>query len=224
MSCCDELKTLTIFKGFNTRFAGRPLVTMNFQSEGLDLTGFKAYFKLCGVTKEYDDITSPVEVDFTAEETGAFPVGLNYAEIIVEDFNGNKHPFSTAIPCNVVEWTEGDIELSGFDATITTEIQENTIIIKFENGGGSGTFNHNELLNRDLDNQHPISAITGLEEELRQKEGRAYVALDKIKPYLYNITYANMDYNFAKDYFLTKKPEINLGACSTVRNGGNNDV
>ncbi|MBQ0113370.1 MAG: hypothetical protein KBT03_09595 [Bacteroidales bacterium] len=165
MSCCDELKTLTIFKGFNTRFAGRPLVKMDFQSEGLDLTGFKAYLTLYGITKEFDDITSPIDVDFTAEETATFPVGLNYAEIIVEDLQGNKHPFSTAIPCEVKEWQEGDIELDNFDITITTDIQENTIVIKFENGG-SGTFNHDELLHRDYDDQHPISAITGLRGEL----------------------------------------------------------
>lgn len=170
MSCCDELKTLTIFKSFPTRFSGRPLVTMDFQSEGLDLNGFKAYFTLCGVTKVFNDITSPVEVDFSAEETSTFPIGLNYAEIIVEDLQGHKHPFSTSIPCMTVEWQEGNIELSGFDVTITTEIQENTIVIKFENGGGSGTFNHDELIHRDYEDQHPISAITGLEDRLGTTE------------------------------------------------------
>ena len=34
--------------------------------------------------------------------------------------------------------------------------------------GGAGTYNHNELLNRELPDQHPISAITGLEDRLKQ--------------------------------------------------------
>lgn len=33
-------------------------------------------------------------------------------------------------------------------------------------GSSSGTYDHNELTNRDLVNQHPISAITGLQESL----------------------------------------------------------
>ena len=33
-------------------------------------------------------------------------------------------------------------------------------------GSSGGTYDHNELTNRDLANQHPISAITGLQESL----------------------------------------------------------
>lgn len=39
-----------------------------------------------------------------------------------------------------------------------------------EKTGGWGTFDHSELTNRDLPDQHPISAITGLEEELKKVE------------------------------------------------------
>lgn len=35
-----------------------------------------------------------------------------------------------------------------------------------ENVGGTGTADHNKLSNRDMANQHPIEAITGLEETL----------------------------------------------------------
>lgn len=44
-----------------------------------------------------------------------------------------------------------------------------------------------------------------------------YVSFEKIKNYLYNVTYVDLDYNFAKSHFLVSKPE--LGSCSTVRNG-----
>ena len=47
-------------------------------------------------------------------------------------------------------------------------------LVRYNNGvitgnggyGGNGTFDHNELINRDLVNQHPISAITGLQKSL----------------------------------------------------------
>ena len=36
--------------------------------------------------------------------------------------------------------------------------------------GGAGTYNHNELIGKDLPDQHPISAITGLEDRLANVE------------------------------------------------------
>lgn len=35
-----------------------------------------------------------------------------------------------------------------------------------------GTTDHNELINRDMENQHPISAITGLQDELDSKQSK----------------------------------------------------
>lgn len=35
---------------------------------------------------------------------------------------------------------------------------------------GSGTLDHSKLTNRDLDNQHPITAITGLAAKLNQQD------------------------------------------------------
>lgn len=35
---------------------------------------------------------------------------------------------------------------------------------------GSGTPDHSKLTNRDLDNQHPITAITGLDVKLNQQD------------------------------------------------------
>lgn len=37
-------------------------------------------------------------------------------------------------------------------------------------GSGDGTFDHNELLNRDLPDQHPIHAITGLQDKITEIE------------------------------------------------------
>lgn len=42
-------------------------------------------------------------------------------------------------------------------------------------GGGGGTLNHAELLNRDKPNQHPISAIEGLEQALHDVTNAPYI-------------------------------------------------
>lgn len=44
-------------------------------------------------------------------------------------------------------------------------------LVKYGTINGTGTYNHDELLNRDLPDQHPISAITGLEDRLKNSSG-----------------------------------------------------
>ena len=41
-------------------------------------------------------------------------------------------------------------------------------LVKYGVNNGAGTYNHNDLINRELPDQHPISAITGLEDRLKQ--------------------------------------------------------
>ena len=43
-------------------------------------------------------------------------------------------------------------------------------LVKYGVSNHTGTYNHDELENRDLENQHPISAITGLEDRLNLLE------------------------------------------------------
>lgn len=162
--CCKEQKPIRIYKGFPTAFAGKSLLTLIVNSD-VDLTGFKAYFSIGNIVKQYDDITQPVPVNLTAEETGSLPLGLQYATLEVEDGGTNKRPFTTAIPIINVEFVEGDIELDGFSMEVNTEIQENVLNIRIETNA-LPRFDHNELVNRNLPDQHPIEAITGLREEL----------------------------------------------------------
>lgn len=50
---------------------------------------------------------------------------------------------------------------------------EALIIQIIESGGGGGTTNHNLLINRDLDDQHPQSAITGLTDGLARLQSKS---------------------------------------------------
>lgn len=49
-------------------------------------------------------------------------------------------------------------------------------IIEIESGGGGGTSNHTQLTNRDAADQHPISAITGLQTALDDKIAKSVQA------------------------------------------------
>ena len=61
---------------------------------------------------------------------------------------------------------------------LTTDDTRREVFLKAEQAniktGGSGTADHRQLTNRDADNQHPISAITGLQEELDGLASKAY--------------------------------------------------
>lgn len=165
---CDSQKPIRIYKGFPTKWGGQSLITAIFVSK-IDLTGFKAYFKVGNIVKQFDDITDKIYIDLTAEETGSLDVGLNYATLEVEDRESHKKPFSTEIPLYNATFADGDIELDSFEFNITTKIQENILKIRIETNA-EAVSSHDKLLNRDLPDQHPMSAITGLSVKIESLE------------------------------------------------------
>ena len=60
----------------------------------------------------------------------------------------------------------------------------------------------------------------GLEElksEIKQCDCFPYISLDKVNDYFYESSYGALDYAMAKEYFKSKAPEINMGACISLR-------
>lgn len=131
MDCCCDDKTITIYKGFPTKWNGRSLIDVSFDTP-LDLTGFSAIFKIGETQKTYTDIAEGFSIDLTKEETAALPVGLNYGELIVVDNETHKRPFTTALPFNVLTFVEGDVHLDNYNATVTTKIKSVPLTIKIE--------------------------------------------------------------------------------------------
>jgi len=136
MSCCDE-KIITIYKGFPTRFNQESLLFVTFPDSDIDFTGFKAKFKIGGIVKEYEDIADGFPIDLTKEETSTLDIGLQYGELIIIDNNGRARPFTTALPCFVKTFVEGDIELDHFDVSVKMDIKENILNIRVKTEGGS---------------------------------------------------------------------------------------
>ena len=46
-----------------------------------------------------------------------------------------------------------------------------------------------------------------------------YTGIEKKSDYIYEVNYDFIDYDFANEYFQNRRPNINLGMCSSVRNG-----
>lgn len=131
--CCCEEKALKIFKNYPTEWDSVPWLSILFESEAIDLTGFRATFILGDFQEEWTDLTDGIIINLTDEETGALPVGLNYATLIVEDTSGNSKPFSTAIPVEVLTWVEGDQELDTYNMTVNALLDNETqMVIKIE--------------------------------------------------------------------------------------------
>ena len=56
------------------------------------------------------------------------------------------------------------------NATINVQPHCPTVLNIEASGSGTGNYDHNKLYNRELPDQHPIEAITGLEEALRRAD------------------------------------------------------
>lgn len=133
MNCNCGNKALKLFRGYSSIFADTDWLSILFESEAIDLTGFRATFILGDFQKEWTDLTDGIIINLTDEETGALPVGLNYATLIVEDTSGNSKPFSTAIPVEVLTWVEGDQELDTYNMTVNALLDNETqMVIKIE--------------------------------------------------------------------------------------------
>jgi hypothetical protein len=103
----------------------------------------------------------PKKPTYTAIEVGALsadtviPPPYELPPATADSLGGVK-----AIPA-----TDAMTEYVGIDADGKLRVP------KAEGGGGEGTTDHSAMLNRDLPDQHPMSAITGLEEALANAGG-----------------------------------------------------
>lgn len=91
-----------IFKGDSTIFADvDSFLTFQLNTE-MDLTGWKAMFKLQSYTKEFEDITEKSFcVNLTSMDTSKFYFGDCYGTLALVDNNGNLKTISNTIPFNV---------------------------------------------------------------------------------------------------------------------------
>ena len=157
-----------IHKGDDTDFNDNSFLTFNIVTEK-DLTNWQAKFILNGLEKTFEDIKSKsFELHYSDEETCQFKLGKTTNELKLIDEEGKIKTVAKNIEiCITNEIIENEPQLINLPILKDEGIDIN---ISLASNSGGGTTNHNELLNRDLADQHPISAITGLQETLDSKQ------------------------------------------------------
>ncbi len=107
---------LRVFKGDDTAFAGASTLRVTIGT-ALPLAGCTADFELCGVVKRIPDVsTGTFEVDYTAEETAAMPLGVHFAAVRVYDPQGRRR---TSVNTLRVEVTDRvDLAYAGANAVV----------------------------------------------------------------------------------------------------------
>lgn len=94
---------ITIVKGNDTDFNGVNLITINLITEILDLSTFKATFKLGKITRNFDDISSgAITINFTAAETLTLPP-FSYGTLNLIDTAGKLATIENVIPFKVID-------------------------------------------------------------------------------------------------------------------------
>ena len=161
-----------IHKGDDTDFNDNSFLTFNIIAEK-DLTGWQAKFILNGLEKTFDDITSKsFELHYSDEETSQFKLGKTTNELKLIDEEGKIKTVAKNIDISITnEVIENESQLINLPILKDEGIDIN-ISLASNSGSGSGTSNHFELLYRDMANQHPISAITNLQETLNNKANK----------------------------------------------------
>lgn len=169
LGCMCHPKYIKIYKGYGTYYNGHHLVHIGI--DGIYTEQQRKYkFVIGGITKEYENITDGFFVDLTADETATLNLGPINGTIIAVDDEENETPMTTAIPFIVENWVQGDIDVEQVELTINVKDGDtNEFTIKL-NSPYFATVLHNDLQQRDAQNCHPVSSITGLQEALNQKQ------------------------------------------------------
>ena len=160
-----------IHKGDDTDFNDNSFLTFNIVTEK-DLTNWQAKFILNGLEKTFEDITGKsFELHYSNEETSQFKLGKTTNELKLIDKEGKIKTVAKNIDITVTNnIIDNETQLINLPISKDEGIEINVSLIG--NNENGGTVNHNELLNRELANQHPIEAITNLQETLDNKANK----------------------------------------------------
>lgn len=141
--CCENKSLVLYSQQNNSRFFGTDWLSIKFNSE-LPLDGFSAKFKLGIAERSWDTLVDGIVINLDEQEIQALPLGINYATLLVTDNEGNRKPFSTAIPVLKKDWVEGDQKINTFEMSVDAKVEGETYLtinIEAIQGGGSGSGN-----------------------------------------------------------------------------------
>lgn len=163
---CTPTKTYALLQGSDTQFGGNHFIRDYFVTE-LDLDGYTAKVEVpkANFSKDlelrFDDQERKtyVLIDFTAEETSKMPLGDQQIIVVVYNQQGLQTTLE-GIPIKVLKRgvSSSNIVLNQ-ELAVGEEQQVSQLII-------TPPHSHTWLRDRDEADQHPVSAITGLQSTL----------------------------------------------------------
>lgn len=110
MQCCNNnhKKAIILVRGNDTDFNNASFLTIRFITEILDLSTFKAVFKLGNIVKTFDDISSgEIVINFTAAETARLLTEC-YGTLNLIDTSNRIATIENRIPFEVISVVNGN--------------------------------------------------------------------------------------------------------------------
>lgn len=184
MSDCITGNKIIVVKGDDTNWNNSPFLRINFNTETLDLSTFKAVFSLCGVTKQFNDLSAGyIYINLTSQETAQMPFGDNYGVLKLVDNSNRIATIESLIPfCFVSVVHDNSILTTPFNMDVKVEQGgENILNIDFSVAGtpwGSiyGNIQDQEDLMNALDGKQDVIADL---EAIRSGAAKGSTALQK---------------------------------------------
>ena len=130
-NCQSNIKAIKFVIGNDTNWNGVDFIKSYFTSTQLDLSTFKAVFKLCNITKTFNDITEGIVINLSAQETALLPQFCNGTLQLIDSEN-RIATIENQIPFEAVSVVHGNaIVTEPYELTFDVT-QEGQTILNFE--------------------------------------------------------------------------------------------
>ena len=116
---------ITIVKGDDTDFLDNQYIVVNFNTD-IDLSGFRAVFKLGSVEIEFADLSQKyLEIILSAEFTSTLQKGKMYGTLKLIDTENRIRTVTTAIPFNVITKVLNATQISSQSIQLDVKMDKN---------------------------------------------------------------------------------------------------
>lgn len=161
---CNQ-NAIKFVRGNDTNFNGVDFLTINFSSTQLDLSTFKAVFKLSNITKTFNDITEGIIINFSAQETALLPQFCN-GVLQLKDSENRIATIESLIPFEVVSVVHGNaIVTEPYEITFDVHQGEMTIL-NFDVKVAGGVSEFADIEGSPYDNESLANALNSKQDTL----------------------------------------------------------
>ena len=130
MSCCSSENAIVVVKGNDTDFNGQNLLTIYLRSDILDLSDLSATFTLCGIVKNFNDLSSgQIIVNYNNRETASIPFGKHNGVLNIVSKSHKIATIESLVPFEFVSIVHGNaIATKSYEMTFNVEQGGETIL------------------------------------------------------------------------------------------------